>query len=261
MKTIRYHFIVICILAITSTTLKAQSNHHLVDWSSQQGIQRLSESQYKTDFFQLAMHFQSQPNGVLCGPTSGAIVLNALRSKTTKPEQLPLTQVDPRNSEVLPKETDLRLRLYRPNNFIGPITNKVKSRAQLFGEPINGKPDFGLQIRQLHRMFLAHNSQSTLRIVDESITVDDMRKDMLKNLKNQNDYIVVNYSRTLLGQEGPGHISPVAAYHSNSDSFLIMDVTSYQHNWVWVPANTLYLAMKSFDSVENRGYLSISDSP
>jgi hypothetical protein len=38
-----------------------------------------------------------------------------------------------------------------------------------------------------------------------------------------------------------------------------MDVTPYQHNWVWASAKDLYAAMNSFDTVENRGYLLIHD--
>lgn len=150
--------------------------------------------------------------------------------------------------------------MYSQENFIGSLTDKVKTRSQIFGEPINGDRDFGLQIRQLHNMFLAHGAVSQLRIVDDNTSLEKMRSEMIRNLKSKNDYIVVNYARKLLGQDGPGHISPIAAYHEASDSFLILDVTSYEHNWVWAPAISLYEAMKSFDTVENRGYLLIHDS-
>ena len=151
--------------------------------------------------------------------------------------------------------------MYHQDNFIGPITQAIKTQQQIFGEPINGKSDFGLQIRQLHRMFLAHGAVSKLRIVDDKLPIEQMRAEMITNLQSEHDYIVVNYMRHKLGQNGPGHISPIAAYHQASDSFLILDVTTYQHSWVWVPANRLYQAMASLDTVENRGYLLIHDTP
>ena len=63
------------------------------------------------------------------------------------------------------------------------------------------------------------------------------------------------------GQEGGGHISPLGAYDRASDSFLIMDVNPNRAPWVWVKAEALIGAMRTFDTVENRGYLLIRDLP
>lgn len=243
-----------------SNVYAGQGHNDLVEWNSVQGIQRVAESQYKKDFFQLANHFQSQPNGVVCGPTTGSIILNALRLKK-KDKRLPYTSADPRNTEYMPLGADLRIRMYRPNNFMSALTERIKTRDEIFGKPIDGKRDFGLQIRQLHKMFVAHGTQSKLRVVDDSYSLDKMRAEFISNLKSKDDFIVVNYARKILGQNGPGHISPVGAYHKATDSFLIMDVTSYDHSWVWAPAKKLFKAMQSFDTVENRGYLLIQDQP
>jgi hypothetical protein len=55
--------------------------------------------------------------------------------------------------------------------------------------------------------------------------------------------VIVNYSRTALGQDGPGHISPLGAYDTDSDRFLILDVSRYKAPAVWVPAEQLFAAM------------------
>ena len=73
------------------------------------------------------------------------------------------------------------------------------------------------------------------------------------------DYVLVNYARKSLGQTGGGHISPLGAYDEASDSFLIMDVNPNRAPWVWVGADDLIGAMRTFDTVENRGYLLISE--
>lgn len=62
----------------------------------------------------------------------------------------------------------------------------------------------------------------------------------------------------LWGQKGGGHISPIGAYDQQSDSFLIMDVNPNKAPWVWVKSRDLISAMRTFDTVENRGYLLIS---
>ena len=76
----------LCSLIIASTTACSVSrsttistDQPIVNWGSAEGIARLEESKYKTDFFKLANHFESQHNKIFCGPTSAAIVLNSLR--------------------------------------------------------------------------------------------------------------------------------------------------------------------------------------
>lgn len=247
--------LLLLIAVIYPLGLEATSSKSLVPWNSEEGLQRLSDSQCKVDFFQLANHFQPQPNGVVCGPTTAAIVLNSLRLKSND-SRVPYTSgLNQQDGKYAPTGWDTRIRMYTPENVIKELDGKTKTRAQIFGEPINGKPDWGMQIRQLHQMFLGHEVASTLVVVDDEVSLDTMRNQMTANLRSENDFIVVNYARKLLGQNGPGHISPVAAYHAASDSFLILDVTSYEHNWVWAPAEQLYTAMKSFDTIENRGYL------
>jgi len=67
--------------------------------------------------------------------------------------------------------------------------------------------------------------------------------------------VIVAYSRPAVGQAGGGHISPLGAYDQPSDSFLVMDVNPTSAGWVWMPAATLIKAMRTFDTVENRGYV------
>ena len=67
-------------------------------------------------------------------------------------------------------------------------------------------------------MFIAHGAVSSLRVVNDRVSLDEMRAEMISNLQLWNDYIVVNYARKQLGQGGPGHILPVGAYHKASES-------------------------------------------
>ena len=258
-STIRFTPLLFLLVFTLPLSLNADSRGSLVSWNTQVGLQRLTESSHKVDFFKLANHFQGQPNGVVCGPTSAAIVLNAMRLKKND-SRVPFTRgLSKEDGKHVPAGWDTRLRMYTPDNVIPDDGENTKTRAQIFGEPINGKPDWGMQIRQLHQLFLSHETASTLRVVDDRVPLDLMRDEMKANLTADNDFIVVNYARKILGQDGPGHISPVAAYHAGSDSFLILDVTAYEHNWVWAPAATLHAAMNSFDTVENRGYLLIAE--
>ena len=53
----------------------------LVDWTAPASQARLVRSAHKVDFFPLSNHFTGQDNKIFCGPTSVAIVLNALRPR------------------------------------------------------------------------------------------------------------------------------------------------------------------------------------
>ena len=97
-------------------------------------------------------------------------------------------------------------------------------------------------------------------MVDPDADSSAVRREIAANLASGDDYVLVNYARRALGQEGGGHISPLGAYDALSDSFLIMDVNPNRAPWVWVAAEDLIAAMRTFDTVENRGYLLVSDA-
>ena len=244
-------------LCFHSAFAKTKSSPKLVNWNSPEGIARLSRSKHKADFPSLANQFQNQFDGLSCGPTTGAIVLNALRMGTGK--KLPKAGFKEKYRKNLPKLYDPRVARYTPESFMNGEAQKIKSWAQLYGQAINGIKDFGLQIRQLHKIFLIHGVKSKLRIVDKELSNENITKELTANLSKSRDYVVINYKRSTIGQKGGGHISPLGAYDKNTNSFLIMDVNSSKYSWAWVTAEDMINAMRTFDTVENRGYLLIKE--
>lgn len=121
------------------------------------------------------------------------------------------------------------------------------------------RSDYGLQLRQLDGMLRAHGLRTTMRIVDASISVEQVRRELSSALLDPGRFVVVNYHRPVLGQPGGGHISPVGAYDPGSDSFLVLDVNPNAAPWVWVPARVLVSAMRTRDAAENRGYVIVSE--
>ena len=232
-----------------------------VEWASGESAQRLSRSSHKTDFFSLSNHFVSQDNSIFCGPVSSAIVLNALR--LGRREGLPRDRRSIAEDEMdwLPLGADPFYEKYTPNNVLNEGT---KTRLEVLGKPIliDGKlkSDFGLQLRQLARVLRSHGVEVLTRVVDESTDVAAVRRELAANLATGDDFVLVNYARRSLGQQGGGHISPLGAYDERSDSFLIMDVNPNRAPWVWVRADDLIAAMRTFDTVENRGYLLVSEA-
>jgi len=170
------------------------------------------------------------------------------------------SRLRPEDLRHLPPGADIALPRYTQDNVIdkGP-----KPRAQVLGEPvvIDGKQirDFGYQTRQLEALLKAHGVATRLVIVDDARPVQEIRNDLVRNLERRGDYVVVTYVRQAVGQPGGGHISPVGAYDATSDSFLVLDVNPASAAWVWMPAVTLVKGMRTFDTVENRGYVMVGE--
>jgi hypothetical protein len=227
----------------------------LVAFASDEGVARFAHAGARADFAALANQFEAQLNTAFCGPTSAAIVLNAIRSRSA---DLPRDHGRLKDGDLanLPSGRDPIVPRYTQDSV---IAQGEKTRAQVLGElvTINGKPmrDFGYQLRQFDQMLRAHGLATRLVVVDDRMPDEPVRAELVENLKRAGDYVIVNYRREAVGQRGGGHISPLGAYDAESDSFLVLDVNPAAAGWVWMPAVTLIQGMRTFDTLENRGYV------
>ena len=245
-------------LSLTLSFHAGADSPALVDFSTDEGLTRLARTAAKADFAALANQFEAQSNNIFCGPTTAAIVLNALygRSSALPRERHRMRSEDLRH---VPKEFDPSVARFTQDNV---IERGKKTRAQVFGEPMNiaGKVmnDFGYQLRQFEEMLRANGAKARAVVVDEKKADDEVRAELRSNLAQAGDFVVINYLRRAAGQEGGGHFSPLAAYDAASDAFLLLDVNPTLSSWVWIPAPLLIASMRTFDTVENRGYVLIS---
>jgi hypothetical protein len=227
----------------------------LVAFASEEGVARLARAEGKVDFPALANQFEPQSNVAFCGPTTVAIVLNAVRGRS---QDLPRdrSRLRAEDLQYLPSGFDLTVPRFTQDNV---ISKGQKTRSQVLGEPVtvNGKQvrDGGYQLRQLDELLRAHDLVTRLVVVDDKKLEEEIRTDWVENLKRSGDYVIVNYGREDVGQRGGGHISPLGAYDAESDSVLVMDVNPASAGWVWMPTVTLIRGMRTFDTVENRGYI------
>ena len=227
----------------------------LVAFSSDEGIARLVRAAAKVDFPALANQFEAQSNVAFCGPTTTAIVLNTVRARSL---DLPRdrSRLRPEDLQYVPSGFDLTVPRFTQDNV---IDKGQKTRSQVLGEPVtvNGKQvrDGGYQLRQLDELLRANGLATRPVVVDDQRPEPEIRADLLANLARAGDYVIVNYRREAVGQSGGGHISPLGAYDAQSDSFLVMDVNPASAGWVWMPTAILVKGMRTFDTVENRGYI------
>jgi hypothetical protein len=239
---------------------KAQVKAVLVDWRSVEGQTRLAESEVKRDFFQLAGNYVSQDNSIICGLATAATVLNSLYIRKRQDLPVDKSSIPSRAKAYLSKSYNPFFPKFTPNNL---LSNQTKSIEAIMGKPKNVKgktvKDFGLQLEQLAQVFRSHGARVDKTVVTDNISFEAVKRAMMTGLKTSETYVVVNYSRKKVQQKGGGHISTVGAYHRESDSFLILDTNANKAPWMWVDAKALYRSMQTFDTVENRGFLIISD--
>ena len=238
-----------------TTSVEAIAPTALVPFASDEGLARLGRSGAKVDFAVLANQFEAQYNGAFCGPTSAAIVLNTVKSRSADLTR-DHTRLRKEDVQFMPAGADPIVPRFTQDSVIdrGP-----KTRAQVLGEPIiigsKQVRDFGYQLRQFDAMLRANGLVTTVVVVDDARSELAIRADLQGNLARGGDYVIVNYRREAVGQQGGGHISPLGAYDAASDSFLVLDVNPAAAGWVWMPAATLVRGMRTFDTVENRGYV------
>lgn len=268
-KTVLFGSISLLLACTTSQTMdsnksirKTSSTPALVAWSSVES-QDLFERSNKTDFYPLANQFEAQLNKFYCGPATAVVILNALRmsnDKIKKPEDPKLFRG---SVKTIPKGYNPVFARYTQDQFFTPETDKIKTRAQVFGAPMPGQAadshDYGIQLRQLATMLESHKLKIDLRVADGSLTDTTIRNEIIENLQSKNDYVIVNFDRKTLGQAGGGHIAPMAAYDKRSDSVLILDINPSHQPWTWVKIDDLIAAMRTKDTVENRGYLLVEE--
>ena len=258
--------IVVAIIIVGLTHQIAFGNEDaVISWNTEEGMHRLSTSKHKVDFFPLANNFESQTNKIFCGPTSSAIVLNALRVRKAKFE-LPIdtSLLSAKDLLYLPLDGGRWTPFYHRYTQNNVIYGSPKHREFILGKPIIGEDgkkykDFGLTLLQLSDLLRAHNLDVTHYLGNSAIDNKAVKQSMIDNLKTKDDYIIINYYSPVLNQPGGGHISPLGAYHEPTDSFLIMDVTPNKADWVWVNADVLMQSMNTLDNKKYRGFVMVKE--
>jgi hypothetical protein len=90
-------------------------------------------------------------------------------------------------------------------------------------------------------------------------SLDEFRRLASSRIATGEQFVIVDYLRSAIGQQKSGHFSPLAAFDAESDQFL--DVARYKYPPVWVSATELFAAMNTPDPENgnrSRGYVIVS---
>ena len=219
--------------SVISQTLPISSN--LISFDTPESEKLLISSKSRADFFPLTMQFVSQDNLAYCGVASIVMVLNSLKIPA------------PETPEYR------RYKIFTQDNFFSnPKTEKIIAKEKVARS--------GMTLQQLGGLLSSYDSIKVKVYHAGDSSLQEFSKLAIENLKQPDNFILVNYLRKEIGQERGGHISPLAAYHEGTDRFLILDVSRYKYPPVWVTAADLYKAMNTIDSSygKTRGFVFVS---
>jgi glutathione gamma-glutamylcysteinyltransferase len=203
-----------------------------VKLSSHEGRQRLLSVLSKglaDAYWTLTEHSINQSDPAYCGLTTLVMVLNSM-------------SVDP------------QIRWRGGWRYFGD-EDVLLSRCCLNPERVRR---IGITLEEFQQLARCQGLSVKLKRPDrETNTLEHFRNDIRQLLlQPSKSVLVVSYSRPALGQTGDGHFSPVAAYHEETDSVLVLDVARFKYPPYFVSVPDLYNAMIPLDqaSQKSRGW-------
>ncbi len=203
---------------------------NLVSLNSRPGL-ILFKRDMTLNSLKLLSHFTTQETVTYCGVASVVMVLNAT-NKTPPLDSIHtpyhyFNQVDFFNADV--------------KQIISPEEVQKKGIDLLTLSKI--VTSYGLDAKPFHA---------------NQLTLEKFRELLAHAIANQ-QFVIVNFLRSALGQQGGGHHSPIAAYDKKTDQFLLLDVARYKYPAYWVKTATLWKAVNTKDKSGYRGVILIRE--
>ena len=208
---------------------------NLISFDSLEGIKLFKESQHKTAFWKLMPYFTTEKGLAYCGIASSAMVLNAVNIKP------PLTPLH------------APFRIFNQDNFFTPKVLKIITPAEVYfhgaslPQIAHSLKTFNISVNMYHGRNKDMNERKFLNLAMAAVS-------------SSNEFILVNFCRKYIKEQGCGHFSPLAAYNAKTDRFLLLDVARYKYPPIWVKTKALYNALsKGNDSSthQSRGFIII----
>jgi Phytochelatin synthase len=204
---------------------------NMIALDSPQGQSLLFEAKAKTAYWPVSANYETQENQAFCGIASLVIVLNSLGIQAPQP------------AGFAPYRFFTQDDLFPPGGTTILQADWIEHHGLTLDQLGQIATHFGLNVQ------LVHATPDGLA---------QFRTQASQALGTPGQYVIVNFKRAAMKQEGYGHISPLAAYDAKTDSFLIMDVARYKYPPAWVSTRDLYAALNTIDAGNNnltRGYL------
>ncbi|KAI8390156.1 Phytochelatin synthase-domain-containing protein [Blakeslea trispora] len=201
----------------------------LVRFASPEGKRLFREAMddgHAEGFFPLTGNFTTQSEPAYCGPSSLAMVLNAL--------------------EVDPKRRWKGNWRWFSDEFLQCCSSKEDMKKN------------GITFDNFACLAKCHCDVQVNRAFD--FDFEKFKKDVELVTSDSDKFMVISFSRKVLGQTGDGHFSPIGAYNAQEGKVLILDTARYKYPSYWCSIDTLFDSMKPIDKETGRprGYFVLS---
>jgi hypothetical protein len=206
---------------------------NLIALTQPEGQKRLMSSADNQSYWPLSEYFETQRNEAYCSVASSVMALNALGIKRPESTQYP------------------DFPYFSQEDFFRSVDPQVANAARVSRE--------GMTLDQLSAV-LSGFPVEVKKFHSSDLTLAQFR-DLIRDTTGHSDrFVLLNFRRVEIGEEGGGHWSPLAAYNAASDSALLLDVARYKYPAVWVPIAQLYAASQAVDNVSglSRGLVIVS---
>lgn len=218
--------LLICLIFFVVTTPAfAGEEPAVVYWDSAAGKTLRARIPADADYWQLSPTFAVQITQTYCSVASAITVLNAMPIK--KP-------VDPDYAPYA---------YFTQSNYFTPEVKKVIGPQTVLA--------MGMTREQMAETLALHGVK-TKSIAGDTLNDEELRTLLQKALGDDGQFVLINYLRATLGQVGGGHWSVLAAFDTQSDSALILDVAKYKYPPVWVGIHALRQAIATIDTTSNK---------
>jgi hypothetical protein len=220
---------------------------NLISLQAPEGQKMLAESAYKgyaVDYFPISLNWENQIMPLYGGVATAACLLNALY--IPRPIQTP----------QLGKEFGAGLEYFTQRDFFD-IPEAV---AVVNATVVNTRGNTLAELAGLVNAYGQSRGVTVTTTYGSAITLQKFRKVVKQNMSTKKNFMGFHYLRAGIQQIAGGHMSPIAAYHPQTDRILIMDVNKPKYPPVWVKTEEFYNSLLPIDTLTNktRGFIEVS---
>ncbi|KAI8583304.1 hypothetical protein K450DRAFT_222981 [Umbelopsis ramanniana AG] len=214
---------------LQNTFYQRKLPEQLIKISSPHGKQLFREAMdagQTEGFFPLTGAFASQSSPSYCGPSSLALVLNALN--------------------VDPKKIWKGAWRWYSDEMLQCCSPKEQMQKN------------GITFDQFACLAKCHCSVVVKRA--SKITYEEFLEDLKKVTATSDQHMVISFSRKTLGQTGDGHFSPIGGFHPDTNMALVLDTARFKYPSYWCSAKVLFESLMPIDKETglSRGYFILS---
>lgn len=223
--TIQVFIFLFCLIFHTLSFAVLPAPKNLIPLASETGAKIFKRTEANKYFWSLTLQLVTEQNQTYCTIASSVMILNALN---------------------IPAPTDplfAPFPYFTQDNFFKPQVENIVSK-----EKVRKK---GATLEEISRALRTYPIQ-VKTIFANQITIENFRTLTSNTIAKQQGYVLVNFIRTGLGEQGAGHVSPLAAYDKLTDRFLLLDVARYRYPSVWIKTKDLWHAMYTVDKESGR---------